>query len=142
MSINDEHRSDEQFSDARSGQQHGEDQAAGQTVSAEKSLTTVLHVNYLLQAISLFTGVLMIIAVIIAYIKQDDAYGTWLASHFRWQIRTFWWSLLWTVLGIATYWLLIGIGILAVSWLWLVYRIIKGWLRLNEGKAMYVGQPE
>jgi len=76
------------------------------------------------------------IAVILSYLKRDAARGTWLESHFRWQIRTFWFSLLWIVLGLLTYLIIIGWFILFAASLWLIYRILKGWLNLNDAKPM------
>jgi uncharacterized membrane protein len=81
-----------------------------------------------------------IIAVIINYVKRSEARGTWLESHFSWQIRTFWWAMLWSLviaaIGIPTTLVLIGFGILAVGFfvlgLWTVYRIAVGWLRLRD----------
>ena len=63
------------------------------------SLKTVSAVVYALHAIGFFSGITWIVAVIVNYVKLDDARGTWLESHFRWQIRTFWWGLLWGVIG-------------------------------------------
>ncbi len=93
---------------------------------------------YALQAASFVFGVTLIAAVILNYIKKEDVQGTWLASHFRWQIRTFWFGLLWGVIGGVT--ILIGVGffILGVTTIWFIYRIVKGWLRLSEGKEMYL----
>lgn len=92
---------------------------------------------YALQAIGLFIGLTYVAAVIINYIKLDDVRGTWLDSHFRWQMRTFWFSLLWGAIGIITYLIFIGYLILAVDGLWVIYRIIKGWLYLEDNKEMY-----
>jgi uncharacterized membrane protein len=113
---------------------------------------------YALHAFSLLTGILgaativgafligwpSIIAVILNYVKRSDAAGTWLESHFRWQIRTFWFGLLWVCLCglfvVATF----GIGLL-IAWLplgivglWFVYRIVRGWIALQDGRPMYV----
>ncbi|HUG38123.1 MAG TPA: hypothetical protein VML54_14285 [Candidatus Limnocylindrales bacterium] len=121
------------------------------------SLITLTHVIYGLHAFSLVTGIIgaatvvgafltgwpSIIAVILNYAKRSDARGTWLESHFRWQIRTFWFGLLWVVLCglfvVAT----LGIGLL-IAWLpltvvglWFIYRIVRGWLRLMERQPMY-----
>jgi uncharacterized membrane protein len=83
-----------------------------------------------------------IIAVIINYLKRRGARGSWAASHFRWQIRTFWFALLWllvavllivTVIGAP-----IGLGLLIALTFWLVYRIARGWLRLLDKRPMYV----
>lgn len=55
--------------------------------------------SYALQAIGFFVGITYIVAIIINYVKRDDVKGTWLESHFRWQMRTFWFSLLWAIIG-------------------------------------------
>lgn len=107
-------------------------------LEAPDSLVKLTHVVYLLQALTYFTGITYIIAVIINYVKLDDAYNTWLESHFRWQIRTFWYSLLWLVIGSLTYFIIIGYFILLAACIWLIYRIIKGWLYLNDNRPMYV----
>ena len=122
------------------------------------SLVTITNVVYALHAVSLVIGAFgaatiigsflfgwpSIIAVIINYVKRSEARGTWLESHFRWQIRTFWFALLWAaivfivsvvlavvVIGIAT-WIL---GIVALG-LWAIYRIVRGWLRLKDGRPI------
>jgi len=122
------------------------------------SLVTITHVVYALHTLSLVIGAFgaatiigtflfgwpSIIAVIINYVKRSEARGTWLESHFRWQIRTFWFALLWAaivfivsvvlavvVIGIAT-WIL---GIVALG-LWAIYRIVRGWLRLKDGRPI------
>jgi uncharacterized membrane protein len=74
--------------------------------------------------------------VVIDYVKRDDALGTWLESHFRWQIRTFWWSLLWALIGGVLLLVLIGWLVLAVAGVWVLYRIVKGWLRLAEQREI------
>lgn len=97
---------------------------------------------YALQAVSFVLGITWIVAIIINYVKKDDVKGTWLESHFRWQIRTFWFSLLWAALGFLIMLTIIGwfIGmfVLMVNGVWIIYRIVKGWLRLNDRKEMYV----
>ena len=113
---------------------------------------------YALHALSLITGILgaatvvgafligwpSIIAVILNYVKRSEARGTWLESHFRWQIRTFWYGLLWVALCLLFVVLTLGIGLLLVWFpigivsLWFIYRIVRGWLALREGRAMYV----
>jgi uncharacterized membrane protein len=102
-----------------------------------QSLRTLTTVVYALYAASFFVGITSIVAIIINYIKKDEAVGTWLESHFRWQIRSFWFGLLWGVLGAIT--AIIGIGwvILCVDGIWFIYRIVKGWLNLNDHKPMY-----
>ena len=83
-----------------------------------------------------------IIGVIISYVKRGSARGTWAASHYRWQIRTFWFALLWLVIGMLLVVTLVGapVGliILVALTLWLIYRIARGWLRLLDKKLMYV----
>jgi uncharacterized membrane protein len=63
--------------------------------------------------------------------------GTYLESHFRWQIRTFWFALLWSVIGVLTLVLVVGAFVLLGNLVWVIYRIVKGGLYLNDGKAMY-----
>lgn len=99
-------------------------------------LKTITTVVYALQAVGLLLAFTYVIAVMINYIKRDDMRGTWLESHFRWQIRTFWYGLLWFLLGILTYIIIIGWIILAVTAIWVIYRILKGWLNLYDNKPM------
>ena len=92
---------------------------------------------YALQAASFLIGLTLIVAVVINYVKRRDVQGTWLESHFRWQIRTFWFSLLWSAIGALTLVILIGYPILLADMVWLIYRIVRGWLALNDGRPMY-----
>jgi uncharacterized membrane protein len=104
-----------------------------------ESLKTLTQVVYALQALGfVLGGVSFIAAVVVNYVKRDDVEGTWLASHFRWQIRTFWFALLWAAIGAITFIVLIGWFVLAADAIWVIYRIAKGWLDLNEGKEMRV----
>lgn len=105
-------------------------------MSDEKSLKTVATVVYALQAAGFFTGIAWIVAIVVDYVKKDDARGTWLESHFRWQIRTFWWGLLWGALGAITFILIVGWFVLVADAIWIIYRIVKGWLNLAEGKPV------
>jgi uncharacterized membrane protein len=107
---------------------------ADDKAQSAKTLTTVIYALY---AVALFVGITAIIAIVMNYVKRDDMAGTWLASHFRWQIRTFWFGLLWLVLGLITFVVVIGWIILAVACVWYIYRIVKGWLYLNDNKPMY-----
>lgn len=102
-------------------------------IQSLKSLTQLVYVLY---ALSYFTGITAIVGIIINYVKKDDVVGTWLESHFDWQIRTFWFGLLWAVIGTATFVFLIGIAILFANFCWIIYRIVKGWLNLNDNKPM------
>jgi uncharacterized membrane protein len=109
------------------------------TDSQEQGLKTIATVVYALQAIGLlpFAPVLpWIVGVVIDYVKRDDAASTWLASHFRWQIRTFWWALLWALIGGILAFVLVGFVVLAADYIWIIYRIVKGWLRLAERREI------
>jgi uncharacterized membrane protein len=121
------------------------------------SLLRLTHVIYALHAFSLLTGIVgaatvvgafltgwpSIIAVILNYAKRHEARGTWLESHFRWQIRTFWYGLLWVLLCLAFVVFTLGVGIfiawipLGVVGLWFIYRIARGWLALTDHQPMY-----
>ena len=93
-------------------------------------------VVYILQALSFFLGgITALVGVIINYVKMDEVRGTWLEPHFRWQVRTFWIGLLWTVIGFATTMLIVGWFILVGIAIWVIYRIVKGALALNDGQA-------
>jgi uncharacterized membrane protein len=102
----------------------------------EKDLKTLTTVVYALQAAGFLVGITWIVALVIDYVKRDEAKGTWLESHFSWQIRTFWWGLLWAVVGAITFLVLIGWFILAADTVWIIYRIVKGWLYLNDSKPI------
>jgi uncharacterized membrane protein len=100
------------------------------------SLKTVATVVYALQAAGFFVGITWIVAIVIDYVKRDEAKGSWLESHFRWQIRTFWFGLLWGALGALLLLILVGYFILLADAIWIIYRIVKGWLYLAENKPM------
>ena len=129
------------------------------TVTAEprESLIKLTHVIYALHAFSLVTGIVGVatvvgafltgwpsmIAVILNYVERSEVRGTWLESHFRWQIRTFWFGLLWVTLCGLFIVVTLGIGLL-IAWLplmlvglWVIYRIVRGWLRLMDHRPMY-----
>ncbi len=103
-----------------------------------KDITTLV---YLLQAIA-FVGFTPVIGVIINYFKRSDVEGSIFESHFRWQIRTFWWGLFWYALSsvLIFTWIgaLIGFPILGMITVWWIYRFVRGWLRLNKSLLMYV----
>lgn len=128
--------------------------AKTQTALPPEGLVTLTHVIYGLHAFSAITGLTSaafivtaflsgwpsIIAVVINYVKRNETRGTYLDSHFGWQIRTFWYSVLWFV--VAGLFILTGIGIfigvplLLVLGLWVLYRIARGWITLGNGNSM------
>jgi uncharacterized membrane protein len=96
-------------------------------------LRQITLVVYVLQALSFVFGVTAIIGVVINYVKKEDVAGTLYESHFDWQIRTFWWGLLWSVLGfILIFALGLGFIVWVVAWIWAIYRVVKGWLKWND----------
>ena len=115
---------------------------------------TLAHVIYGLHAFSAVTGMLSpamivtaflsgwpsIIAVILNYVKRSDVRGTWLDSHFSWQIRTFWFALLWLLIGAVLFATVVGIPFAIALWfatgIWVLYRIIRGWLALSSQRAL------
>lgn len=107
-----------------------------QKESNHKNVTILI---YILLALGFVTGGLTAIAaVIINYIKRDDVRGSWLEGHFRWQINTFWFGLLWTIIAFLTWLVLLGWFTGALVTIWLVYRIAKGAIYLNDNKTMVV----
>jgi len=110
--------------------------SSSDTTANDKNLKTLTTVVYALQAVGFFVQITWIVAVVINYVKLDETKGTWLESHFRWQIRTFWWGLLWAALGVITFLIVIGWLILIADAIWIIYRIVKGALALNDGKPV------
>lgn len=104
----------------------------------ERPLVSIANVVYGLQAVGLLVPVTFIAAAIINYVKRDDARTTLVESHFRWQIRTFWFGLLWGALGGLTVVIGVGAVILFANYVWVMYRIIRGWLNLVDRKPMYL----
>jgi uncharacterized membrane protein len=96
------------------------------------SLKQVTMVVYGLQALSFAFGVTAIVGLVINYVKRDETVGTLYESHFDWQIRTFWWGLVWTIVGIVLSMIVIGVAVLFVVWIWAIYRVVKGFLKLND----------
>jgi uncharacterized membrane protein len=119
------------------------------------SVLTVAHLVYALHTVAIVVGIVgaatvigsfvgslpSIVAVILNYAKRGDARGTWADSHYRWQIRTFWFAVLWALIGWALVLTLlgavVGVPILIALTLWLMYRIGRGWLRLRDRRPMY-----
>lgn len=97
---------------------------------------TVTQVIYGLYALGIVIGISPLVAIIMNYVKRSDVQGTWLESHFVWQIRTFWYSFAGVVIGVLATFVLIGWIILPVVGIWYIYRIVKGWLALLDNKPM------
>ncbi len=137
---------------------------AKDTMNSDKrrSLITYNHITYLLYVVSYFTaGLLWIVPIVMNYAKRHDADGSWLATHFDWQIKTFWYSIVWFVLGIFIIAfalggfgvsmltdssnnmaigsvLLAGVGLLIMlfTFIWHLYRIIRGWIALTDNRPV------
>ena len=122
----------------------------------DESLVTYTHVIYALHALAVIIGLSTfhtivgsfigglpsIVAVIMNYARRSATRGTYLESHFRWQIRTFWYAVLWAVVCGLVMVTLIGIplamlGLIALG-IWIAYRVIRGWLALRDHRPMYV----
>ncbi|HYC53494.1 MAG TPA: hypothetical protein VEL28_00945 [Candidatus Binatia bacterium] len=126
---------------------------------ADPSLVTYTHIIYALHALSVLIGITgpatvvgsfvfglpSILAVIMNYVRRSEVAGTFLQSHFRWQIRTFWYALLWMLIASvisAPLILLFGLGLLTIALaavvigLWVVYRVLRGWLALRDARPI------
>ena len=119
-----------------------------------EGMIKLTHLIYALHAISVITGIATsativgsfvggipsIIAVILNYVKRGEVRGSWLDSHFSWQIRTFWYAAMWVVVAYLMFITIIGIPfffvIVALAGLWVMYRVVRGWLALNDRRAM------
>ena len=108
------------------------------TIEVEKSGKTLTTIIYALYAASFLVGITATVAIVMNYVKKDDVSGTFLESHFRWQMRTFWFGLLWAVIGAIAFLIVVGWFVLIANGIWIIYRIVKGWLRLNDNKPMYI----
>ena len=110
-------------------------------MQAGKDLAWWLYIGHALSF--LFTlGMISFIPLIINYIKRPDTFGTFVHSHHTWQIRSFWWYLVWMLVGAVLWMTLLGIPaamlVWACAWLWKAYRLLRGFLDLNGNKAMPV----
>ena len=135
--------------------------AQGLTDSQQRSLIGYNHLTYLLYVLSYFTaGLLWIVPIVMNYVKRHDADNTWLATHFDWQIKTFWYSIVGFVIGgiillsalgvfgvgvfaestFTTFgsFLIAGVGlfIIGITVLWHLYRIIRGWIALTDNRPV------
>lgn len=95
-----------------------------------------VHIVYGLYAASLVFGIPSVLGVLLAYLKREDVEGSYLETHVRWQIRTFWIWLLLFIVGAATALLLVGLLIMAIAQIWFLYRVIRGWLLLADERPM------
>ena len=102
----------------------------------ETELKKYTFAIYILQAFGFVLPFTPIIAVIINHVKADDVKGSWLQTHFSWQKRTFWFGLLWIIVGSVLTSILIGYLILGGLTIWFIYRIAKGWIYLADGKVI------
>jgi uncharacterized membrane protein len=127
-----------------------------ETPHVDESLVTYTHVIYALHTVAVVIGITTfhtivgsfvgglpsIVAVIMNYARRSATRGTYLESHFRWQIRTFWYALLWAVVCVMVAITIIGIPIALVGFaalaIWIVYRVARGWLALKDRRPMYV----
>ena len=123
--------------------------------TAEQTLVNTTHLIYALHALSLLIGITSaatiigafifgvpsIIAIVINYLKREEARGTYLESHFRWQIRTFWFAVVWCLIGTMLVVTFVGIplalAIFFATGIWVIYRIARGWLALRDRRPMY-----
>ncbi len=126
------------------------------TPRVDESLVTYTHVIYALHALAVLIGITTfhtivgsfvgglpsIVAVIMNYARRSATHGTYLESHFRWQIRTFWYALLWAIVCVLLAISIIGIPLALLGFaalaVWIVYRVARGWLALKDGRAMYL----
>ena len=133
------------------------------TMSDDKrrSLTTYNHITYLLYVLSYFTaGLLWIVPIFMNYAKRRDADGTWLVTHFDWQIKTFWYSIVLFAIGVlivafalggfgvsmfaetnniaigSVLLAILGFVIMGFTFIWHLYRIVRGWIALADGRPV------
>ncbi|MCH4248965.1 DUF4870 family protein [Acinetobacter populi] len=104
--------------------------------SNNESLRQYTLVIYILYAISILVGITSIVAIIMNYIKREEVQGTWLQSHFDWQIKTFWYTLLGCIIGFVLMLILIGYLVLAAVSIWFIYRIVKGLIVFLDNKPI------
>lgn len=129
-----------------------------------ENLVNFNHMTYLLYLLGLISGgMLLIIPIVMNYVRRGEARGTWLESHFVWQIHMFWYTLFWWAVGLCLMafsggWFVLamdegdyvsdwgaigmvgmfmaGLGVIGVSWLWDFYRVIRGWVALSRGQSV------
>lgn len=104
--------------------------------SNHESLRQYTLVIYILYALSIVVGITSIVAIIMNYIKREEVQGTWLQSHFDWQIKTFWYTLLGAIIGFVLMLILIGYLVVFVVTVWFIYRIVKGLVVFLDNKPI------
>ncbi|KPF69454.1 hypothetical protein IP84_06340 [beta proteobacterium AAP99] len=108
--------------------------------AASESNVRITHIIYGLYALGFITGFTWLVAIIMNYVKRDDVRGTMLESHFDWQIKTFWYSFAAGLIGFVLFITIIGALLAVPLWIattiWVIYRIVKGWITLNDNKPM------
>jgi len=108
-----------------------------QIIEIDTAHKNVALLVYALQGLGFFTGGLTFIAALVVnYVKLDEVKDTWLESHFRWQVNTFWYGLLWWAIAMLFWLVLMGWLASAIVSIWMVYRIIRGALYLNDSKPI------
>lgn len=113
------------------------DLTTDESLRSNKTLTWIIYGLY---AASFIVGITGLAAIIMNYVKRGDVAGTYLASHFTWQIRTFWISLIAAVVGVLLMIVLIGWIVLLLDTVWVVYRLVIGAIRLNENRPVVEGK--
>ena len=113
------------------------------TLTPEESLRsnkTLTWIVYGLYAASFLVGITSIVAIILNYVKRADVAGTYLESHFRWQIRTFWISLIVAIVGMILTLVVIGLFVLLADAVWVIYRLVIGAVKLNDNQPIAEGK--
>ena len=113
------------------------DELESNSEQKDKELRQFVFIVYILQAVFFVFVVTPVFGMIINYIKKDDLLKSRYSSHYRWQQNTFWFGLLWMFLSVMTYFFLIGFVVFFFLGIWYIYRIVKGWLYLVDGKELY-----
>jgi uncharacterized membrane protein len=131
-------------------------QPSAAVATVDQSLLSYTHVMYALHSLAVLIGVTTfhtivgsfiggipsIVAVVMNYARRSATRGTYLESHFRWQLRTFWFAVLWACVSVLVMLTIIGIfaglaGLGALT-VWIIYRLVRGWLALRDKRPMYV----
>jgi uncharacterized membrane protein len=108
--------------------------------AAESNAKTLAWIAYGLYALGFVVGLTSIAAIILNYVKRADVKGTIAESHFEWQIRTFWFGLLWSFVGMVLMLVIIGWLVLLADLVWVIYRLVVGALALNDGRPIASGK--